>query len=650
MGFLKSALNSIYLFFFRKRLYSLLFRVFIGPFLMGFLIILVIFLVWQLLKYRDDFAGKGLDLTVYTQLISYLAIGLVPRTLPLAVMVSSLFTYGNLGEHNELVAIKSAGVSLVRLLLPIFFFVSTITVGSYVYQNEVMTWSNLKMYRLLWDIRQKDAAFNLTEGVFYNGLDGYRIKVEQKNPESGVLYDVMIYDHSEGVGNTEVVLADSGMMRVNDAETMMILDLYAGSRFAEHYPDGVNKGQKFSKSYFNKSVMNFDLTGLKMKNTPEDLFKSNRFMLDVDQLAYVADSLQRDSEYQVHSFDSVANGHLEGVFVFQDKESYPKLASRPLGAVQLEQSLKTAYAITNSLRYKAERVNAVIAGKDRDAVKVRVELIHRFTEALACLLLFLIGAPIGAVIKRGGIGVPAGLTIGFFILYYVLTITFEKYARSGDIGYEVGGWGAVAILLPIGLYFVYKAYNDARIFELNDKLNPWWYYRTRVKKAALLRVSGMSKSEMILFSNDYEKHGLKFLERSVIIRYVISKFSMSPLEVEESNVRDGLDKQRLQEEVRTMKIQSLIGIICLLLPIGAKILVGSWALLGFVPLIIGVVLSFKVLAGIRSISGHFIRKKLLEPDSVIVWVAFFLLGGLVFAPFGVFLFKKSKLEQLIRDM
>ncbi len=611
---------------------------------MGFLIILVIFLVWQLLKYRDDFAGKGLELAVYGELISYIAISLVPRTLPLAVMVASLFTYGNLGQHNELVAIKSSGVSLARLLLPLFFLVSSISVGSYFYQNEVMTWSNLKMYRLLWDIRQKDAAFSLTEGVFYNGLDGYRIKVQKKNPETGVLYDLMIYDHSAGIGNQEVILADSGKMRVNDAETMMILDLHSGARFAEHYPDGVNKGQKFSKSYFDKSVMNFDLTGLQMKNTPEELFRSNRFMLDADQLAYVVDSLYTENSEQRATFDSVADGHLSYLLNMKGRDGDKEFSERVLGDVQQLQSLKTSYAIANSLRYKTERLATTLKSRKGDRARVHMELIHRFTEALACLLLFLIGAPIGAVIKRGGIGIPAGLTIGFFILYYVLTITFEKYARAGTIGSELGGTGAVLILLPIGIYFVYKAYMDARMFEMNPKLNPLYWWKARLKNRVEVKYKDVIP-EMKLEA--VANAALPFEERQTLMDGIMR---VSGIEVRETSLYKGFYRDLLKYEMIVLDKLAYAGIVFPCLSIVVVSLAPANWLFGLLIVIITLVVIIIVGLYQRLFAlANKLKVDLKAESNMYLWIGFVALGGMSLAMGVYWLRIRSKFRAKIEE-
>lgn len=465
-------LDNFLLVVFRKRLYVFIFKTFVVPFFVSFSIVLVIFLVWKLMQYKKDFAGKGLDSEIYGQVIGYLALSLVPRALPLALMLSSLMTYGNLGQHNELTAIKSAGVSLVRILLPIFFLTTLLSFGSFHYSNVVLPWSNLKLYRLLYDIKHKDPAFDLKEGVFYSDLDGYRIKVERKSQLNSHVYDVMIYDHTKGLGNREVIIADSGMIQLDPSEKYMYLELYDGSRYAEKNRHGINKGQEYTRTSFSETKMSFDMTELQMKNTPEELFSGNRFMLNVDQLGYVVDSLRSEAVSETEGLAKEIHVHIQ--MDPGNNDSVPILKKLDFNldfdTKQNAQLMHSVFANSNNLKFMLERRVNRKQDYIKNANKNLVEKYHRYSDAVACLILFLIGAPIGAVLKKGGIGLPTLLTVLGFILHYVMTIIFEKYARANLIHPIPGGWGAIFALSPIAIFFMYQAYRDARLFELDGYL------------------------------------------------------------------------------------------------------------------------------------------------------------------------------------
>lgn len=468
MRFVTELTDRILLFFFRKRLNLLIIKSFIGPFIISFIVVLVIFLVWQLLKYSDDFAGKGLEAKVYAEVVSYLVLSLIPRSLPLAIMLSSLITYGNLGQHYELTAIKSAGISLLKILMPTFLLVATLSVGSFYYSDNVLPWSNLKLYRLLYDIKTKDPAFNLKEGVFYADLEGYRIRVEKKVPESEKVYGIMIYDHTKGMGNMEVIVADSGTIKLDKSETKMSLHLFNGHRFSEETKNGRTVNQQFSRTDFLSSRIIIDMSELKMKDTPEELFSSNRFMLNVKQISTYSDSILQEHRELLQGFGSQIHEQLQ----FDPIDSSVSIVEGlhfglKMTDAQIKQLYRSTQADASNLRYTIERKVKRI--EDRKSVSNRylIEMYHRYTEAIACVILFLIGAPVGAVLKKGGIGVPFVVTIVSFIIYYMLTITLEKYSRANTLHPILGGWGAVFILFPVGLFFLIQAYRDARLFEID---------------------------------------------------------------------------------------------------------------------------------------------------------------------------------------
>ena len=455
-----------------KKLDKLILKSFIGPFLLTFAVVEFILLMQMMLKYLDDIVGKGLGIEVIAELLFYFSLNLTPIALPLAVLLSSLMTFGTLGEHHELTAIKTSGISLLRILRPVFIFSLCITGIAFLFNNKVVPKANLMGYSLMWDIRQKKPTLDLKEGAFYNGLPGHSIKVNKKFSDEQTLKGIMIYDHTSGRGNTAVILADSGKMYTKFDEQFLVLELFDGKTYVEDM-SGTNTADGFGRQSFKHNTLMLNLSSFNMDRTNVELFAENKMMKNISQLQVITDSLHRVHQTErdfVPSSITPFYTHFRG-----EKKAVPdsvktrtRLDSVRLGKIDLfiqpqvmSQATEFARNIKTFTASSSERLMATV----REARNFEIEIYRKFTQSFACLVMFLIGAPLGAIIKKGGLGMPVIISIIFFIILYILSILGEKWGREGLVPVAVGMWAANAILLPVGLFFLYQARNDSNLLE-----------------------------------------------------------------------------------------------------------------------------------------------------------------------------------------
>lgn len=456
-----------------KKLDKLILQAFAGPFLLTFAVVQFILLTHTLLKYLDDIIGKDLGTGVLLQLLFFFSVLIVPVSLPLAVLLSSLMTYGNLGEHHELTAIKASGIALTRILLPVFLLTSGLAIGAFWFNETIVPKANLKAYSLLWDVRQQKLALDIREGVFYNGIPGYTIKVDKKLGENGDrLRGVMIYDHTQASGNATVMLADSGRMFTRFGGAYLGLELFHGESYVEQ-PDAQNRaGGSFIRQAFDHNLITFSLSSFSLGRTKEELFQQNRMMLNTTQLRAATDSSQRrlykdrvELPRQFNSYYSFVRFDTLGAAAMHRADSLHVPASRlaPVTVAALEQAENRARNVRTFAASTSEHLSAIA----KDSALFRIEIYRKYTQSAAVLMMFLIGAPLGAIIKKGGLGVPILVSILFFIVYYVLSIMGEKYGREFVMPVGLGMWLSNLVLLPAGLFFLYQAYNDSGLLEVD---------------------------------------------------------------------------------------------------------------------------------------------------------------------------------------
>jgi lipopolysaccharide export system permease protein len=391
------------------------------------------------------------------------------------MLLSTLICFGNLGEHYELTAIKSSGISLVRVLFPIFIFSILLTFVAFWFNNTIVPHSNLNAYSLLWDIRQKKPSLDIKEGVFYNGLTGFSIKANKKVPSKHgeILLDVMLYNHQDGNGNNQVILADSAKMYTTLNERYLVLELFQGNSYAVIEPD-VRKAQKdeFQRDAFEQSKLVFSLASFDLSRTKKELFSSSKYMMNVRQLQHVADSVFNDYSvlrknapltatqyYYNHAKPIPARvDSLQGSWI-------DSVSKRKFEQYAIQDILTTATSQARNMKSFTQSHVQQMDNTLKESRTFTVEKYKKYTQSLACLVMFLIGAPLGAIIKKGGLGVPVLVSITFFIIFYVLSLLGEKWAREGIVAIPPGVWTANFILFLCGLFFLRQARNDSRLFE-----------------------------------------------------------------------------------------------------------------------------------------------------------------------------------------
>jgi lipopolysaccharide export system permease protein len=471
-----------------KKLDKLIIRSFAGPFFLTFAIVEFILLTQYMLKYLDELIGKDLGYDVFVELLFYFSINMAPIALPLAVLLSALMTFGTLGEHHELTAIKTSGIALPRILRPVAFIVVALAIGAFFFNNFVVPKANLKAYSLLWDIRQKKPAMNFKEGAFYNGLPGYSIKINEKLNDGSTLRDIMIYDHSKGGNNTTVILADSGKMYTEYDDNYLVLELFRGKTYVDQNNGGFrSSSEQFVREKFDATKIIFSLASFELGRTREELFSDNKMMKNINQLTSVTDSLRRsgDREKRMYApnidpfymYFKADTGDVKNGIVLNKAEPDSVVKARQLVDMNADIVMTASTKARNVKSYTSsylERINTL----KRDANNYEIEIWRKYTQSAAILIMFLIGAPLGAIIKKGGLGVPVIVSIIFFIVMYVLGILGEKWAREGLVPVGMGMWGANAILLPIGLFFLYQAQNDSSLLEVDF----WRKLMTRLKR------------------------------------------------------------------------------------------------------------------------------------------------------------------------
>ncbi len=423
-------------------------------------------------KYIDDLVGKGLGWFVITKLMLYFSATMVPLALPMAILLSSLMTFGNLSEHFELAACKASGISLQRFMRPLIILTCGICILAFYFSNNILPIANLKMNALLYDVRQQKPALMIKEGIFYNGIDGYSIKVGKKESDGQTLRDIMIYDHTDGEGNTKLIMAQKGTMVMSDDERYLVLDLFSGTSYEEQAGER-NKIDKhpFTRSEFEEQTMRFDLSTFKMTRTNEQLFKDNYQMLNLKQLSVSADSISKRIEERRTNFVIYFNGAIVPPLDSTDKHSALKLPFAQNDFIQnfpvneRKEILSSALYAARNARNVAADAAGEIKGRSKTLARHMIEWHRKFTLSIACLVLFFIGAPLGAIIRKGGLGLPVIISVLFFVTYHVVSITGEKMVREVTLPAYKGMWISTIFLLPVGIFLTYKAATDSGLFD-----------------------------------------------------------------------------------------------------------------------------------------------------------------------------------------
>lgn len=443
---------------------------------MTFFIVMFILLMLFLFKYIDDLIGKGFDWYVILELLMYASATNVAMALPLAILLSSIMTFGSLGENYELVAIKSAGISLQKAMMPLIILVSALSVGAFLFSDYMLPIANLKMGSLLYDVRNQKAAFLINEGVFNNSIPGYSIRVMKKDPDQ-TLHDVLIYERNTSSGNINTLMAKEGHMYFTNDDQLLVLKLKDGKRY-EETPGAAayyNPRQRLMRTKFKETEQKFDLSGFKMKRTDEDLFKSNYAMLNYKQLNFYLDSFQAKGDSNLRSTyrDMTLMARIYRLDTLNKKTgvALKKKYKDVLELIPEErkmQSLQTGKDQIRSVKEILNRKELYIKDNEGRLRGFQIELNRKFTLAMSCLVLFFIGAPLGAIIRKGGLGLPVVMSILFFLLYHIISTIGEKSVKEGSLSPGLGMWIAIICLSPLGMFLTYKATVDSVLFDFDS--------------------------------------------------------------------------------------------------------------------------------------------------------------------------------------
>lgn len=473
-----------------KKINVLILTSFIKPFIVTFFIVMFVLMMLFLFKYIDDLVGKGFEWYVILELLTYQSAVQISMAMPLSMLLSAIMTFGNLGESYELVAIKAAGVSLRKAMTPLFVIVGLFAAGAFAFSDRILPIANLKMGSLLYDVREKQADFLIKPGVFNNAIPGYSIRAESKSKDGKVLHGLMIYDHHSSNNANNVLLAEEGVMFNSPDNNHMILRLKDGVRYEDSRARNVayyDPRQQFTRFYFEETEQKFNMEVFQMKRTDESLFKSHHAMLNLRQLTQYTDSTSKEldslrstvlSEIENYYFywNSYYRGNNQTATVALDQDLRGPVIDQ-LSPMNRDMILTSAVSqisyITNTLDIKANEEKIYM---DRN-IRYDMEWQRKFTLAVSCLLLFGIGAPLGAIIRKGGLGLPVVMAIIFFLIYHILSTVSEKSAKEGNMDVIIGMWFAIIVLTPLAIFLTYKATTDSSLFDAERykaKLEKLW--------------------------------------------------------------------------------------------------------------------------------------------------------------------------------
>ena len=497
-----------------KILDKFILKSFIGPFILTFFIAVFVLLMQFIWLYVDEMIGKGIEWYVIAELLFYSSANVVPMALPLSVLLASLMTFGNLGEHFELVSCKAAGISLQKVMRSLFVFIAGLSMVAFLFANYVMPVANLKFFSLLYDIRSKKPAVNIMPGVFYSQIEGYTIRVKDKKKlENGdeLLKDVMIYNHTNNDGNRKLTVADSAIMKMAEDKSYFSIKMFNGTDYQDQYEAKTNKVFPLSRFSFEENEVRISLAGFEFSRTDEDAFKHDYRLFNLKQLDNKIDTLNREYEVSNTNYSNL----MKKSFLFNDTLGARKMSPDQLlinNATPVEEEAKEepiffAKIASEKAKAKEEQIKNEVANenldftevrdenldwqmifgialnnarinkgrssaaasemvvRERDIARMGIEWHRKLTFSLACFIMFLIGAPLGAIVKKGGLGMPVVISVIFFLFFWVLSIVGEDITKELVLPPYLGMWIASAVLIPLGFFFTYKATTDSEMFN-----------------------------------------------------------------------------------------------------------------------------------------------------------------------------------------
>ena len=463
-----------------KKLYLYITKSFLGTFVLTFFIVVFIWVMQFVWLYVDDLVGKGLEFKIIAELLFYTSITAIPLSLPLALLLALLMCFGNLGEHYELVAMKASGISMWRSMRPMLYFSLMLSILAFFISNSLIPIATLKWRTLLTDVQRQKLAFNIKEGVFYKDIENYVIYVDKKGKDGSHIYGVKIYDHTDHTGNTKIISADSGMMAMSPNQRNIIFTLYNGYNYTDITTGDFKETRPFERMSFKQEQIKFSLASFDMTRSSEDMYKSYQQMMNIRQLSQSLDSLEQRIANKQEAFSNgferrwanynslhvdlperhvtdTAVGDTCTVLKWPLLDNYEGEKRDAL----VNMAVSTAQNAKDNVSFNKTDLNA----QTENINKHKKEWHKKFTLSIACLIFFFIGAPLGSIIRKGGLGLPVVISVVFFIIYHLISTIAERMAVFGDLNMFLGVWLSSLVLLPVGLFFTFKATTDAALFD-----------------------------------------------------------------------------------------------------------------------------------------------------------------------------------------
>ena len=477
-----------------KKIDSYVFKRFFTLFLMTFLICIFILLMQFLWKHVAELVGKGIGWSVLAEFFVYAIFSLVPMALPLAILLASLMTFGNLGENFELTAMKAAGISLFRIIRPLIFFISLVCVGAFYFSNYVLPIAQTKLWTLIFSLRQKSPEFDIPVGEFYSGISNVNIYVRAK--EGKLLKDMMIYDFSGGFDNATVMVADSGRVQFTEDNKYLLLSLYDGESFENLKKQRISSSSTSipdRRETFKLKEMLLDFN-TEFSRFDESLLQDQHVSKNFKQLTQSIDSVGEIAEIRgIEQSKEMVKQHFFGreeMYGKQLTDTFPKVANQyhynsdtlflTFNQPQMLRASGTAVALARAIKEQIQYNKMMLDEPVKYVMRHEIERHRKFTLSFACLIFFFIGAPLGAIIRKGGLGTPVVISVIMFIIYYIIDNTGYKMAREGLWASYQGMWLSSSILLPVGIFLTYKAVVDATLFNMEQYNKIWRFIKRKL--------------------------------------------------------------------------------------------------------------------------------------------------------------------------
>lgn len=463
-----------------KKLDFFVLRSFLGPFILTFLIVIFVLMMQFLWLYIDELVGKGLSIGVIFEFLGWGSATLIPLALPLATLLASIMTMGSFGENNELLAMKAAGISLPRIMLPLIVLSFFISIGAFFASNNLIPLAFNNIYSLRADIGKTKEEIRIPTGIFYNGIDNYIIRIGNRDSKTDKIYDVMVYDHSRLRGNNSVTVADSGSIKFTKSKQNLIFTLYDGYTYEEaevnSYADSSLALQKIG---FKKQQLNVSLTNYAFQRSNQGRFRNEVMSQNLKQLSKQRDSL--DTVYTKTKLYQISNLYLSGGLSLNqqiDTSGFKKMHSKlPVDSLFNWKDISSKNnSYINAISGIQEGITLVqnyLVEENQHSTplrRVKIEWFRKFTLSIACLIFFFIGAPLGAIIRKGGLGTPVIVSVFFFVIYWVVDISGKKLATDGALSPAFGTLISSFVLFPLGVFLTWKSTKDSSLFNIDEYL------------------------------------------------------------------------------------------------------------------------------------------------------------------------------------